>query len=71
MAICSMLPGSSFEGRAAIFNREVQPTSGIFPTIYRVFLPVFLGSGRLRGDSEKVRRGLGSLGKVWERSEVS
>ncbi len=33
---------------------------------FRVFLPVFLGSGRLRGDSGKVRGGPGSRGKVWE-----
>ena len=34
----------------------------------RVILLVFLGSRRLWGDSGKVRRGLGSRGKVWERS---
>ena len=33
-----------------------------------VFLPGFLGSRRLCGDSGKVRGGLGSRGKVWERS---
>ncbi len=39
-----------------------------FPNDVRVFLLVFLGSRRLWGDSGKVRRGLGSREKVWERS---
>ncbi len=39
-----------------------------FSDDFKVVLLGFLGSRRLWGDSGKVRRGLGSRGKVWERS---